>query len=101
MSVDRLRHSKHAMTLINRSPLLGNGGVSNVSAGAVTSCNSEETAEAVFLRSPTRGSGARMEHVTPRLADSRGTVVGSFFCGSAPRLYNEDQLRLLSSRVVA
>jgi hypothetical protein len=48
LSLARLRHSKHAMTLLNRSSLLCNGQLINVSAEAVTSCNKEELLEIVF-----------------------------------------------------
>jgi hypothetical protein len=48
LSIAMLRHSKHVMTLLNRSPLLCNTKVNNVSAGAVTSCNREELLEMVF-----------------------------------------------------
>jgi hypothetical protein len=36
------------MTLLNRNPLLRNGRINNVSAGAVTSCNREELLKTVF-----------------------------------------------------
>jgi hypothetical protein len=45
-----------------------------------------------FLRGTTRGSDAIMEHVTPRHADNRGTVVGCVFCVVRPRLYKKSQV---------
>jgi hypothetical protein len=55
------------MTLLNRSRLIHNGRV-NVSAGPVTSCNSEATARSgVFCGVWNEAnSGATLEHVAPR-----------------------------------
>jgi hypothetical protein len=44
LSVFRFQHSGHSIMLLNRSPLLCNGRVNNVSARAVTSCNNEAAA---------------------------------------------------------
>jgi hypothetical protein len=40
-----------------------------------------ELGKRLFLRVPTRGRDATMEHVTPRHADNRRTVVGDVLCG--------------------